>query len=298
MSDKWWIIESSHLIITRRARTIITIISTTRRILSRLRCRRRSKSAKTRLTASNVTYLGVHLTHLIKKIVKTTTKISTNELKLIHNSSKRCLNSKRGIWSRRWIGSRGKSKSLHSIKSSRLLLSWSRIHTRLLSSQLCITPLYRFLIDSRYRVKERRRRNGDVQVCEDKCDSWRKDYLIMSGSVSIDIYHRYYHMWWKIYRKIFQKGKKKTSMRLSNSVIVRPWCENKGHHHIKDPWTLSKLVCGEIKSISPHLDFLTKWATLGTRSTLEMSFEVTTIRVPQKTIVNQRIEVSMTCMLE
>ena len=162
MSDKWWIIESSHLIITRRARTIITFISTIRRILSRLRCRRRSKSAKMRLMASDVTNLGVLLTHLIKKIVKKTIKISTPELKLIHNGSKRCLNFRRGIWSRRWRGSRGKSKILCSTKSNRLLLSWSRLHTRPLSNQLRITPPCRFLTDSRYRVKERRRRNGDV----------------------------------------------------------------------------------------------------------------------------------------
>ena len=35
-------------------------------------------------------------------------------------------------------------------------------------------------------------------------------------------------------------------MRLDDSVIVRPWSEYKGHHHIKDPWTLSKLGYGEI----------------------------------------------------
>jgi len=39
---------------------------------------------------------------------------------------------------------------------------------------------------------------------------------------------------------------KKMSMRLSDSVIVRLWSENKGHHHIKDPWTFSKVSGGEI----------------------------------------------------
>ena len=88
-------LRRSYFIITRRARTIITIIYTIRRILSRLRCRRMGKSAKARLTASDVTNPGVHLTHLIKKIVQKITKISTHELKLIHNGSKRCLSSKR-----------------------------------------------------------------------------------------------------------------------------------------------------------------------------------------------------------
>ena len=47
-------------------------------------------------------------------------------------------------------------------------------------------------------------------------------------------------------------------MRLNDSVIVRPQSENKGHHHIKDPWTLSKIVSGEFKSITPQHGLPTK----------------------------------------
>ena len=43
------------------------------------------------------------------------------------------------------------------------------------------------------------------------------------------------------------------SMRLSDSVIVRPWSKNKGHHHIKDPWTFSKVMCGDVLKSTPHL---------------------------------------------
>ena len=39
------------------------------------------------------------------------------------------------------------------------------------------------------------------------------------------------------------------SMRLSDNVIVRPWSENKGHCPIKDPWTFSKVMGGEVKRI-------------------------------------------------
>jgi len=45
---------------------------------------------------SDATNPGVHLTHLIEKIVKTTTKISTHELKLIHDGGKRDLYFRRG----------------------------------------------------------------------------------------------------------------------------------------------------------------------------------------------------------
>ena len=48
------------------------------------------------------------------------------------------------------------------------------------------------------------------------------------------------------------------SMRLNDSVIMRSWSENKGHHHIKDPWTLGEVMCGEIYKITSHNGCLTK----------------------------------------
>ena len=52
-----------------------------------------SKTTKARLAASDATNPGVHLTHLIKKMM--TTKISTYELKLIHDGGKRDFGSRR-----------------------------------------------------------------------------------------------------------------------------------------------------------------------------------------------------------
>ena len=46
------------------------------------------------------------------------------------------------------------------------------------------------------------------------------------------------------------------STRLNDSVIVRPWSKNEGHHHIKDPQTLSKVMCGEVKKTTPYHGFL------------------------------------------
>ena len=112
--------------ITRRARSIITIISTIRIILSRLKWGRRSKSAMTRLSASDATNPSIHLTHVIKNVVKT--KISMHMLKMVHNGSKRCLYSRRGRRSRRWRRSRGISNILCNTKSGLIVLSRSRLH--------------------------------------------------------------------------------------------------------------------------------------------------------------------------
>ena len=168
-------------------------------------------------------------------MVKTTTKISMHELRLIHGGNERDLCSRRRRWSKYGRASRSSNNIHH-----------SRLHTRPLGNQMCIISLNRFLTYGTHGEKERGMRNGDVQVCEDVCDNWRKDELITCSSVSIDFYNRFYHMWRKIYRKILHKREKKTSTRLSDSVIVWSWCENKGHHHIKDPWTFSKLSCGKI----------------------------------------------------
>ena len=77
-----------HLIITRRARTIniIIIISTRKGLLSRLGWRKGPKTTKARLAGSDAIDSSVHLTHLIRQMVKTTTKISTHVLKLLHMS--------------------------------------------------------------------------------------------------------------------------------------------------------------------------------------------------------------------
>ena len=126
-----------HLIIRLGARIIIIIIISTiqKRLLSWLGWGRRSKTTKVRLEASDATNPGVHLTHLIKNMVKTTTKISTHKLKLIHEGSERDLSFRRIRGRSRWgRGSRGRNS-----------ICQSRLHTRLLCNQLCITPPNRFL---------------------------------------------------------------------------------------------------------------------------------------------------------
>jgi len=79
------------LIIILRARSIITIIISTiwrRGLLNMLRWSWGCKTTKARLATSDATDFDVHLTHLIGKMVKTTTKISTHMLKLIHDFHK------------------------------------------------------------------------------------------------------------------------------------------------------------------------------------------------------------------
>ena len=173
----------------------------------------------------------VFIWHISSNMVKTTTKISMHMLKLLHDVSKGDNYprwGRRGRWGR---GSRGRGYKV----------CIRRLHTRPLHSKLRHTPPNRLLANGTYDMEERKIRNGDMQVCENAHDSRRKDELITRGSVLISIYNRFYHVWCKVYRKTLHEGKKETSTRLDDSVIVRPWSEYKGHHHIKDPWTLSKL---------------------------------------------------------
>ena len=122
------------------------------------------------------------------------TQISMHMLKLLHDFHKgdRCPKwGRRGKW---WRGLRG--------RGCRVCRGYIwRLHIRLLHSKLRCTPSNRLLAHGTHDIEERRKRNGEVQVSENVCDSWRKDELIACGSVSIAIYNRFYHMWWKVYRK-------------------------------------------------------------------------------------------------
>ena len=60
-----------------------------------------------------------------------------------------------------------------------------------------------------------------MKVLKDPRDSRRKDKLITSSGVLIHIYNRCDEVRGKVDRKILHQGKKKTSMRLSDGVIVR-----------------------------------------------------------------------------
>ena len=120
-------------------------------------------------------------------MVKTTTKTSTRVLKLIYDVSERDICLKGGRRGRCKGGSRGRSYIHH-------------LHTRLLSSQLRYTLPDRVLAFGTHDIEEKRRRNGDVHVCEDVCDSQRKDeliicsYVLLCSCVLIAIYNRYNHV--------------------------------------------------------------------------------------------------------
>ena len=135
---------------------------------------RGSKTTKARLAASDATNLGVHLTHLIKKMVKMTTKISTHVLKLLHDAREIDIYPRgwrRGRWGK---GSRGRGCIRH-------------LHMRPFCNKLCCTPPDRLLNYSTHDIQERRKRNSNVQVCEDARDSQMKDELITCSSVLIAI---------------------------------------------------------------------------------------------------------------
>ena len=177
-------------------------------------------------------------------MVQTTTKISTHVLKLLYDISK----GDSGLrWGRRGKGGRGS-------RGRGCRISWGcirRLHPWLLCSKLHCTLQNRLLANGTHDIEMRKVRDGDVHMGEDTRDSQRKDELITFSHVMIAVNDRLYHVWRKLYRKTFHKRKMETSMRLSDGVIVWSWSENKGHHHIKEPWSLSELSCGEI-SVPPH----------------------------------------------
>ena len=172
-------LRGRHLIITKRARTIniIIIISTRRELLKRLEWRWGCKTTKVRLVASDATDSSVHLIHLIRQMVKTTIKISMHVLEQLHDASERDIyprGGRRGRWGR---GSRGRG-------CIRCLHMWP-----LPESCAALLQIDSLLINGTHDMEERKGRNGDVHLCEDACDSWRKDKLITCSSVLIAIYN-------------------------------------------------------------------------------------------------------------
>ena len=72
-----------------------------------------------------------------------------------------------------------------------------------------------------YDDEVRRLRIRDRRMANDPRDGRRKDKLITSCRISIDIYKGENEMRGKIYSKVLNEGKQKASMRPSNGVIVR-----------------------------------------------------------------------------
>ena len=174
-----------------------------------------------------------------------TTKISMNVLKLLHDVSKGEICSKGGKRSRWGRGSRGRGCIDH-------------LHTRPLRSKLCYTLLNSLLANDTHDMEERRRRNGDVHVCEDMCDSRRKDELITCNTVLIAIHNRYYHVWWKVYGKDFHERKKEMSTRLGDSVMVWLWSESKVITILRIRGPLANLVVEKFRVLPHNMAFSQK----------------------------------------
>ena len=160
-----------------------------------LKWRWRHKTTKVRLVASDAIDSGVHLTHLIEQMVKTTTKISTHVLKLLHDVNK-------GDNCPRWKG-RGKGGTGLRGRGCRVCRGCiCGLHMWPLCSKLCCTPPNKLLTYGTHDIEERKGRNNDMHVCEDARDSQRKDELIMCSHVLIAINNRFYRVWWKVYMLI------------------------------------------------------------------------------------------------
>ena len=71
-------------------------------------------------------------------------------------------------------------------------------------------------------------------------DRRRKDELITSSGILIDINNKCDEMRGKINGKILHQRKKKTCMWLNDGVIVRQWCESECHHHVKESQAFCK----------------------------------------------------------
>ena len=168
-------LRGHHLVITGRASIILIILR--RRGRGMLWRGWRSKANHASLFAGNATDLGVHRTHLICEIVKTTTKVSLHSLKLHHDGLKGHTTSCGGrrSWGRRWNS-----------KSCKI----GHLHLWLLQSKLSLTPLDKTSADGTHDGEKRRERNENVKVCEDTHDSRREGELITCSSVLIHIYDR------------------------------------------------------------------------------------------------------------
>ena len=109
-----------------------------------------------------------------------------------------------------------------------------------LQLKLSVTPPDRISANGTHDGEKRRKRNRNGEVLKDPRDSRTKDELIMGSSVLIYIYDRCDEVRDKIDGKILHQGKKKTSTRLSDGVIVRQWCESECHYYVKESQAFCK----------------------------------------------------------
>ena len=71
-------------------------------------------------------------------------------------------------------------------------------------------------------------------------DSRREDMLITGCHILIYIYNRKNEMRGKIYSEMLYQRKQKSSIGLSNRVIMRKGMKNKSHNHVQKPRAFSK----------------------------------------------------------
>ena len=182
---------------------------------------------------------GVHLTQLIAESVKASIRVH----KLCHDGLK-CHSTH---WRRRSKGGwRGRRWS-----SCRLCLGLPR-------SQLCYAPWNSSCSYGTHIREVGRHRIEDGKMTKESRDNGRKNELITSRRVLINIYKREYKVWSKVNKEILNKGLQKPSMRLYDSVIGRQRMKNECHHQVKDSRTFSKGRAWGVLTITPWRRCLTK----------------------------------------
>ena len=132
-----------------------------------------------------------------------------------------------------------------------------RLHLWSLQSKLGLTPPNKTVADGTHDGEKKRKRNRKWEVPKDLRDSRRKDELIMGSNILIHIYNRCDEVRGNVNRKILHQRKKK-STRLSDGVIVRPWSESEGYHHVQRSQTFCKAQAKDVKKTTLKKTFLTK----------------------------------------
>ena len=178
-------LRGRHLIITRRASILIIITIITILICQSLRRRTRTSGETTKVSLSScyTTDTGVHLTQLISESVKA----SIHALNLLHDSLQGHFTS----WERRRRGG-------WNSRSCRI----GKLHMWLFRSKLSLALSNRTGVDDTHGGVVRRNRNGDGKVAKDLHDSRRKDELITSHRILIDIKDRSDKVRGEVKRKI------------------------------------------------------------------------------------------------
>ena len=224
-------VRTSHLVIAIRVSIIVLIINVILAESLGWRRRKRYDATHLSLSSSNMANTSVHLTQLIAKSVKESIYV----LKLSHGGLKSHTTTRRR-------GSRG-GWNEGGWRSRRLSL-W------LLQLKLGLTSSNRWRAQGTHKGEVNRLEIGDRGAANDPCYSIRKDKLIMSHHIHIDIYKGENEVGRKVYSKVLNEGKQKASIRLGNGVILRQGMEKKCHYHNKEPRTLCKAQAWGVLSIT------------------------------------------------